>query len=246
MSEAAESPTNGQLRQQDWLNRLKSDFIKLQETMPVKSFLPDMDCPKWVENLEREVGAALFPVAKLKEELKLTPKRLGAIIGHECSTAVWMMDAIAKAVSKFEEEAELKPPKSDMTAEQIEESQKFADGLLITWYSALRRFAKKALCSSVDQNYEDMKEFLLAYSEAFSRKLTGTGAGSIGHSAFEIQLCMLHNWRIVEQLNSVRHLHETLVKAFGTYRVGDLKRIEKICQRIGLRYKAPGRPKRSR
>ena len=132
MSESESGSSDGEQLTQDWLNRLRAEFIKLQETMPVKSFLPDTDCPKWVESLEKEVGAALFPVAKLKEELKLTPRRLGAIIGHECSTAVWMMDAIAKAASKFQEETGSKPPKSEMTAKEIEASLKFADALLIT------------------------------------------------------------------------------------------------------------------
>ena len=35
-----------------------------------------------------------------------------------------------------------------------------------------------------------------------------------------------------------------LVKVFGPYRTGDLKRTEKICQRIGLRYRKAGRPKK--
>jgi hypothetical protein len=36
-----------------------------------------------------------------------------------------------------------------------------------------------------------------------------------------------------------------LVKVFGTYRAGDLKRTEKICQRIELHYRKPGRPKKN-
>ena len=32
-------------------------------------------------------------------------------------------------------------------------------------------------------------------------------------------------------------------KSMGEHRTGDLKRIEKICQRIGLHFRKPGRPK---
>ncbi len=42
-----------------WLKRLTDEYIKLESSMPMANFLPDKDCPKWVENLEREVGATV-------------------------------------------------------------------------------------------------------------------------------------------------------------------------------------------
>jgi hypothetical protein len=111
-------------------------------------------------------------------------------------------------------------------------------------YPALRRLAKRALCPCVDQPYDDMKEFLLAYASAFAQKPTGPGLNGIGSSAFAIYNFMLFYWRIIDRLNSVHHLHEVLVKVFGPYRTGDQKRTEKICQRIGLHYRKPGRPKK--
>ena len=47
----------------------------------------------------------------------------------------------------------------------------------------------------------------------------------------------------IERLGSVSALHTWLRKVMGEYRTGDLKRIEKICQRIGLHFRKPGRPK---
>ena len=55
---------------------------------------------------------------------------------------------------------------------------------------------------------------------------------------------MLVHWRIIARLNSVPHLHQVLVKVFDR-RAGDLKRTEKMCQRIELSYRKPGRPKKS-
>jgi hypothetical protein len=223
---------------QAWLRRLADEYIKLESSMPVINFLPDEGCPKWVENIERQMGATLFPVAKLKEEFKLTPRRLAAIIGHQCAIAVWMMEWL---------DAELENPKlvdgSKFTPEEIQQGEKFIIKLGDEWYPALRRLAKRALASCVDQPYDDMKDFLLAYSSAFAQKPAGRGLGSIGNSAIEIYNFMLVYWRVVERLESVRHLHEVLVKVFGPYRTGDLKRTEKICQRIDLHYRKPGRPK---
>jgi len=128
--------------------------------------------------------------------------------------------------------------------EQLEKGADILIKLTDDWYPALRRLAKRALCSCMDQPYDDMKEFLLAYSAAFAQKPTGPGLSSFGSSAIEIYNFMLFYWRIIDRLKSVHHLHEVLVKVFGPYRTGDLKRTEKICQRIGLHYRKPGRPKK--
>ncbi|MDD5139531.1 MAG: hypothetical protein PHY43_04625 [Verrucomicrobiales bacterium] len=224
---------------QEWLRRLANEYIKLEQTMPVENFLPDEGCPKWVENLEREMGATLFPVAKLKQESKLTPGRLAAIIGHQCALGVWLIEWLEKELQKQEE-----VDGSKLTAEQLKTGEEFLIKLADHWYPALRRLAKRALCSCVDQPYDDMKEFLLAYASAFAQKPTGPGFGSFGNTAIEIYNFMLVYWRIIDRLNSVHHLHEVLVKVFGPYRIGDLKRTEKICQRLDIHYRKPGRPKK--
>ena len=108
----------------------------------------------------------------------------------------------------------------------------------------MRRFAKRALCSCVDQTYEDMTDFLLGYADAFSRKPKTMKVGNICNPTFEIYVFMLLHWPLIERMNSVRKLHEVLVKVIGAPRVGEQKRIEKICQRIGLSFRKPGRPKK--
>jgi hypothetical protein len=224
-------------RRKQWLRRLAEEYIKLESSMPVENFLPDKGCPGWVEKVEREVGATLFPVAKLKEEPNLTPRRLGAIIGHQCAMGVWLTEWLQKELEKPQVLDNTK-----LTPEQRKEGEAFFLKLAEEWYPALRRLAKRALSSCVDQSYDDMQEFLLAYSTAFARKPVGYSWGRFGSSAFEIYNFMLLYWRIVDRLESVRHLHEVLVKVFGPYRTGELKRTEKICQRIGLSFRKPGRP----
>jgi hypothetical protein len=227
-------------RRQAWLRRLADEYIKLEAVFPMKNFLPE-DVPPWVTNLEREVGATMYPVAKLKEELKLTAKRLAAIIGHQCAIAVWMMEWLAEQLENPQtvEDGKISP-------EQIKQGEEFIIKLADEWYPALRRLAKRALVSCVDQPYGDMKDFLLAYASAFAQKPNGYEAGSFGNTAFGIYNFMLINWRLVVRLNSVHHLHEVLVKVFGPYQAGDLKRTEKICQRVGLHYRKAGRPKKAK
>ena len=221
-----------------WLKRLAEEYVKLDAAMPVKNLLPEDEGPAWVQNVEREVAAMMFPEAKLKKQPGLTPKRMGALIGHQCASGVWLMEQLNVAA------ANPNTNKFSLSPRQIREGKKMARVLTEDWFEGLRNLAKLALSSCVDQSYEDMREFLLAYAAAFARK--PQTVGDFGHSAFRIYVFMLMNWRLVAQLHSIREFHEVLDKVFGFDETGDLKRIEKICQRIGLRFRKPGRPKRSK
>lgn len=228
-------------RRKQWLRRLCDEFIKLEALFPAENFLPDEGLPKWVQNIERELGATMFPVARVKKGFEPTPKRLGGIIGHACAYGVWLVEWVAETLGGSETALD----ESKLTPEQLAFGNKFIQGLLNEWYPALRRLAKRALCSTVDQSYEDMRDFLLAYSEAFSRKPKAPNAGDIGNSATELYFYMIVHWKVVNAMNSVHELHQWLVKRFGPHQVGELKRIEKICQRIELHYRRRGRPKRA-
>ena len=230
-----------------WLRRLADELDKLEPLMPFK-FLPDgIEYPQWVLNVEREFSLVMLPSAKLKDpDFKLTPKRMGALLGHICEMAVWMMEWMSHQTENSDKKDETPLAKNSLAKITEEEWGKGLKALdsLADWYNALRRLAKRALCSSVDQTYEDMTDFLLGYSDAFSRKPKTFQVGNIGNPTFEIYVFMLIFWKAIDRLNSVRELHELLVKVFGASRIGDQKRIEKICQRIGLRFRKAGRPKK--
>ena len=89
-----------------------------------------------------------------------------------------------------------------------------------------------------------MTDFLLGFSDAFSRKPRTFKLGNTGNTTAEIYVFMLSFWQAIENLDSVRQLHEVLVKVFGASRIGEQKRIEKICQRMGLIFRKRGRPKK--
>lgn len=216
-----------------WLKRLSAEMEKLGPLMPFRNPLPESEGPAWVLRSEELLSVSMFPAAKLRDDKKITPKRMGALIGHQCSHAVWMMELFAGGL----------PPSTQPVAP---ETQKRGEEILTAtanqWYPAMRRFAKRALCSCVDQSYEDMRDFLQGYADGFARKLKTFNVRQMGSSVFEILIFLIWYRRAVEQLNSISHLHQVLVKTLGIHRVGDLKRTEKICQRIGLQYRKPGRP----
>ena len=213
-----------------WLKRLVAELDKIEPLIPIK-FLPDgVEYPQWVLNVEREFSVVTFPAARLRVvDNKMTPKRMGALLGHMCALAVWMMEWLNEQIT--------------FTEDDLRKGQEFCVSLG-EWYNAVRRLAKLALCSSVDQTYQDMTDFLLGYADGFSRKPTTFQAGNFGSTTFEIYHYMLVYWRVIEPMESVRQFHEWLVKVFGASKIGDQKRVEKICQRMGLRFCKPGHPKK--
>jgi hypothetical protein len=245
ISEGGKEFTTGEHRAK-WLRRLADELEKLEPLMPIK-LLPDgIEYPQWVLKVEREFSLVVLPCAKLKDSnLKMTPKRMGAILGHICGMAVWMNEWINHQIESdvsMNEASSSKKPLPEMTESELEKGLNILESLG-KWYLALRRLAKRALCSCVGQAYEDMTDFLLGYSDAFSRKPKTFQAGNMGNSTFEIYVFMLVFWWLIERMGSVRELHETLVAVMGT-RIGDQKRIEKICQRLGLSFRKVGRPKK--
>jgi hypothetical protein len=229
---------------QDWLKRLANEVDKIEPLMPIKLLPEGVEYPQWVLNVEREFSLAMLPSAKLKEpDFKITPKRMGAVLGHMCETAVWMMEWLVYQDENTDEVSGTLSRTEPPTEAQYKEGMEVVAGLVV-WYGGMRRLAKLALCSCVDQSYEDMTDFLLGYADGFSRKPKTFRVGNLGNSTFEIHVFMLLYWRAVQGMDSVRQLYETLVNILGASRTGEQKRIEKICQRIGLHYRKPGRPKK--
>ena len=221
-----------------WLRSLIAEFIKLGPLLPLKLYGRDESTPKWVQNVEREIGAAMLPIARVKDEQNLSPRKMGGFIGHAFAYCKWMVEYIEAEIKRLLDQ-EFKMP--ELTPEQIRIGKKF-----IKLTAALHRLARRGLCSSLEQPFDDANEFIMGYAEAFSKKPKTRNASDIGNSATQIYFFMFILWRAVHSMQSVRQLHEWLVKAFGPYRVGDLKRVEKMCQRIELHYRKPGRPKQAK
>ncbi len=223
-----------------WLNRLGGELVKLDELFPQElgmGRLPDEACPAWKEKVAGEIARLLMPGADWKETAKFTPKQMGAILGHQCANGVWMVELF-----EAQSAAALNTRQKSADGADTERGKAFSEKFS-AWYSGLRRLAKRSLCSCVDQPYQDMTDFLGGFAEGFSHKPKTSGLGQFGSTNFEIYVLLLMYHPFIEQLSSVSALHAWLRRVQGEYRTGDLKRIEKICQRIGLHFRKPGRPK---
>jgi hypothetical protein len=84
-------------------------------------------------------------------------------------------------------------------------------------------------------------------AEGLSKPDILEGAPARATTATEIYQILFLSCEDVKQLKSVRELREFLLKSGLTEQtLGEPKRLEKLCQRIGLSFAEPGRPKRTK
>ena len=105
------------------------------------------------------------------------------------------------------------------------------------------KFMQEALSSACQRPYIEAAAFFEAFGKAIVIKpdefLTERTMG-VGD---KICWAMFVTWQEIERLHSVAELHRILERALKPRGiVVKYKRVEKLCQRIKLKFKDPGRP----
>lgn len=90
----------------------------------------------------------------------------------------------------------------------------------------------------------DAQKTVMGFSKAFDVTVTERNQLPGSPVYFSVDLMMLCLWKQVIQQDSVSGLHKYLQKVVGIQAAGELKRLEKLCSEIGLRFRARGRPTR--
>ena len=75
---------------------------------------------------------------------------------------------------------------------------------------------------------------------------SGTSNGMLAETdASDIYLLLILHWRRIFNFSSMTELHRFLTCCLGRNRVGDKKRVEQLCARVGLRFRGRGRPRKT-
>lgn len=92
--------------------------------------------------------------------------------------------------------------------------------------------------------YTEKQDFFQGYNSV--RKVTEldpTGTPHWATDAAPIYAIMFTHWQIIDQMESVTQLHEFLLAGFPELQ---RKRVEGICQRIGLKFRGRGQPRKEK
>lgn len=209
-----------------WVEWLKSSMEQEADEGPA-----EQASPPWLNRIEKECAQAFMPTMNLKALAQHRPTQsiaitLGEIVGH--AHEQWSPNNPCLAVQL----ASLKPPLGDYFR---------------AIYDAIRpahlAIIQKALCVTTKLEHIEAKQFFRGYSLAMQKgTISDAGRPSGETYATNIYLMMFAFSEFIERLKSVREFHEWLQLMLGKNVVGDIKRVEKICERIGLSFRPPGRP----
>lgn len=97
---------------------------------------------------------------------------------------------------------------------------------------------KRACAGAIDADFVECAEFFTAFAEGMKHS-----PNDMERTNTRIILALMIGWRTFVQFPSIRAIHEAFCKGMGVQLVGNLKRFEKMCQRIGFKVRGKGRPK---
>jgi hypothetical protein len=213
-----------------WLDQIVEWMDACESKISEPAFLKD-EFPEWVKRLSRELVATLYPVAKLKVGSDWTARELGALLGHQLA----YLHALAE-LPRIRADRVIRNLDRKAVAKARRQLKAFAR----CYEVALGR----ALALAGKQTYSDSREFFTAFAQALSRRPEDAAASNFHRTTTRVYWLLLLMWRSVGTMRSVRDLQQTLCRYLDTHVVGDVKRVEKICQRLGLQIAGRGRPRK--
>lgn len=220
----------------NWTDWLKGEFDQIANLAGPVCPMPDAT-EDWESRLEERLAAALYPRLNLTPEMKLTPERMGYFLGSTDVKAVWLLELISTGNLQPKVKRAATPEGEEAGLDWLRQFELYFDGL--------RRFTKRALAMSVDQEYHVMRDFLRGFSLGFREMPLGhRGTGDRRDTDTYLLLLFVRPW--LKVCPSVTELHQLIVRIQGSIAAGDKSRTEKICQRLGLRFGKRGRPKGKR
>lgn len=108
----------------------------------------------------------------------------------------------------------------------------------------LKRDIPEAQAGMMKASYPEKQDFVQGYNSV--RKVTEldpTDTPLWATDAAPIYAIMLTHWQYIDQMESVTQLHEFLLSGFPKL---ERKRLEGICQRIGLKFRGRGQPRKEK
>jgi hypothetical protein len=232
--------------EKNWIGQVLAKYDAIEERQPKSFNLAVAEWPDWVFSLWLILFGISHPGLKVKRVKKWTAKDLGQFLGRQSALEGLLWDEIPLSPRvKQERDAWI-----DSQADKFESNPKLANSLMQDaigmqkWRPVFKGFIDEILASARSRPYPESSAFLEAFGKAYVIKPDDLATERTMGVGERIAYVMIVFWREISKFESVAELHHLLSAA--TQPMGiviTLKRIEKLCQRIGLKYKGRGRPK---
>lgn len=206
------------------------------------------EVPPWVRVVARRLDRTLFaPATAALDKLELTPYRAG----FACGMLEWVqkrferpIDPALRALNR----------KLRLSARAKRKLSKLVESFLIrAGFITKREIAQSRYIPRKIERYRDRVQRgpihdLVEFRRGQADGIQGYGPGTPGDRtdlSTDILFLLGMFWRVVVRFRSVTDLHLWLTRLLGPQKVGDKKRVEKICERVGLSFRKRGRPRKN-
>lgn len=233
--------------QRQWIREILRKFGELQEFQP-EPFCGEPKWPEWVSNLFMTFFGISHPGVKMKNLKKWKAKDLGRFLGRQYAGEHLTCGGVPLSLKVIQEgerfgawaEKWIKQKRPDL---DLDKFQSQYEQEAEAWRPQFMKFMQDTLSSACERPYLESSAFFEAFGKAVVMKpdelLTERTMG-VGD---KICWSMFVMWQEIEGLHSVAELHRILEQALKPKGIiVKYKRVEKLCQRIKLKFKAPGRP----
>ena len=233
--------------QQQWVREVLIKYLDLEKSQPTP-FNRNPEWPEWVSNLGAMLLGISHPGLKFKSVRKWKAKELGRLLGRQYA-GMRLQHGQVPLSSRVIEEASTCSAWAEERAKQLDpgfDAKRFQEQYereLKVWIPKFKEFIQETLASACERPYVETCAFFEAFGRAIVIKpddlLTERTMG-VGD---KICWTMIVMWPEISRLKSVADVHRVFEQALRPKGiVVKYKRIEKLCQRIKLKFKAPGRP----
>jgi hypothetical protein len=213
-----------------WLRQIVKSLEESEKNLPEPAFLKG-EFPEWVKRLVRELISTFYPAVKIKIGGSWTAGEVGAIVGQRLAYLHGIAEFPKISVNGAFRKIDRK------TASRLKKQrERFAESNILAIQQAI-------LLASV-QPYSETVRFFTAFSKGLSKKPTDPAGSNFHRTTTKVYWILLQGWPSVARIRSVRELQQGLCRYLEPYVVGKLKRVEKMCQRLGLQFAPRGRPKK--
>lgn len=210
--------------------------------------------PRWVRRVCAELIQQASPALNLRKFSGPNPRNVGLLLGQRCGMLYALGEMLeAGAGKQAEGEALLKKlresatPMAQLAVEQVEVVGNALDELSSGPFDEFESVVHQAFKAALDQpSRQDAADFFAGFAKGLANPGVKKAKLAKDTTATPIYQRLLACWREVDQLGSVTELRQFLLaRGFDEQRLGYPKRLEKICERIGLKFRKRGRPRKS-
>ena len=209
---------------------------------------PEPELPRWVRKVHKHLEEHVF--LYLKDAATETGYRNSYKAGYIIGSLRWSQNQLIRQMENLQKFAHPKNVKivSEVSEEEfMERLGREMGSIFFCGDDSEKEEMLKGFLRSIRKMYlhapiNEAAEFFEGLADGFKGLDMRGSLYGMGTSITPIMVTLMIYWPLVQEMKSIPQLHRWLCIMDGKAKVGELKRVEKICERIGLTLKGPGRP----